>query len=110
MPKGGKSQTLVLIGPSVNIDTETQEISADFSGCPDDDDDDEGPRNDNIAIKKASFVGDVASTEVLRWGRPGSLIPSRVTGAVFGYLAPEKRKKNSFLKRKGGQQTRTHAA
>jgi len=92
VPKGGKTQTLVLIGPPENVDTETQEISADFSGCPDDDDDDEGPQNDNITIKKASFGGDVASAEVLRWGRPGCLIPSRVTGAVFGYFDPPKEK------------------
>ena len=65
-----KPRTTLLAKPAAAADdTETQEISADFTACPDEDDDD---------------AAAPPSSEVVGWGPPGSLIPSRVTGAIFG--------------------------
>lgn len=74
-------KSLMVPSGTTGAEMETQEISADFST----DDDEEGEEDDAAAETKSAPAGIDAPSEVLRWGRPGSLIPSRVTRAVFGY-------------------------
>lgn len=55
------------------VETETQEISADFSDVPD--------KSDDEAV--AATSDQLAKIDEAMW-KPGSLIPAKISAAVFG--------------------------